>query len=612
MTAPVYTAADFLQALQSLLPRGAVWPRDPDAVQTQTLRGLVQTNVRLNARANNLVAESNPATTLELLSEWESTLGLPDPVIGLLPTIQARRGVVVSKFANYGGQSAAYFINQAALMGYAVTINNNAPFRVGQSYIGQPLGSPDWFFTWTMNIPTITMYSFRTGQSSVGEPLNYWNSLPIGVEISEIKPAHTILITNDSNINNIGVAGYLGFGLGICPAVPAGFASLAGTNIPSSDQYGNYQYTDGSIMVWIPAFYYKYGTGANGFAINIVSIKSESAYANVAAANADGYALHRAFYDNGIVQRGVFVDKYKCSNNAGIASSIKLGNPLSSAIDNNPFSGLTGAPSNIYAGAIAAAKTRGANFFSNSLFIRSALAMLALAHAQASTSTNWCAWYDASGINNFPKGCNNNALGDVNDATLTFVATGNATYTTANKTGSANVLAKTTHNGQNCGVADVNGTMWEICLGLTSDATNLYLLKTSVQMKAITAGNTLATDAWGASGIAANYNNLGATFGALTNSSTAKYFGAATQVFDASINGNAWNASGAGIPLIGGVGGTNAFGNDGLWDYKPNEMCPLVAGAWLTGSAAGVWALHLYTARGDSDSRVGFRAALYL
>jgi len=192
MAAPVYSAADFLQALQSLLPRGAVWPRDPDAVQTQALSGLVQSNVRLVQRANNLLAESNPVGAVELLYEWESTLGLPDPAIGQLPTIQARRGAVVSNFANTGGQSAAYFINQAAQIGYTITINNNAPFRVGQSYVGQPLGTQDWFFTWSINSPSNAERTFRAGQSAVGEPLNYWNNLILGIEMSEIVPAHTI------------------------------------------------------------------------------------------------------------------------------------------------------------------------------------------------------------------------------------------------------------------------------------------------------------------------------------------------------------------------------------------------------------------------------------
>lgn len=413
-------------------------------------------------------------------------------------------------------------------------------------------------------------------------------------------------------INYIGVPGGQGFGVGICPAIPAGMSVMSGTTDPASDNYGNYQFSDGSIMCWIPAFYYKYGTGSNGLAVNIVAIRSYADFVDLAHANAEGYALHRAFYDGGAIKTGVFVDKYKCSNNSGTASSIKNGNPLSCAADNNPFSGLTGAPANACYGIVAAAKTRGANFFPGSLFIRSALALLALAHAQASTSTTWCAWYHAT--NNFPKGCNSNTLSDAQDGTLTFTSTGNGTYPVANKTGSGSVLAKTTHNGQNCGVADLNGTIWEACLGVTSNGSNYYILKTAAAMKDITAGNTLATDAWGATGIAALYDDLGTTYGALwaTGANRTTYIGNAGKVFSEAINGNAWNASGAGVPLSGGIGGTNVFGNDGLWDYKPSEMCANVAGGWGDSSFTGVWALALLNVRGSSLSYVGFRSALYL
>ncbi len=412
-------------------------------------------------------------------------------------------------------------------------------------------------------------------------------------------------------VNNIGLAGQQGFGVGICPGpLPAGMAELAGTRDPASDNYGNYAYSDGSIMIWIPAFYYKIGTGTNGLALNIVDVQPFSAYADVAAANAAGYALHRAFYDGGAIQPGMFVDKYICSNNGGIASSIKNGNPLSSNAAHNPFSGLNGAPANIYGGAIDAAKTRGANFFCNSLFIHKALSMLSLAHGQAATAATWCAWYDAAGITNYPKGCNNNALGDNDDASIAYISDG---YSNAAKTGSANLFARTTHNGQNCGVADLNGCMWEICPGITSDATNYYILNTAARMRDLTSGNTLATDIWGAAGIAALYTSLGATYGALwaTGANRAVPLGSASaQTLSEATSGNAWAGTGAGVPLV--TGGANLYGNDYLWDYKPNEMCPIAGGGWDAGSYAGVWALNLGGVRGDSAASVGFRAALYL
>jgi hypothetical protein len=409
--------------------------------------------------------------------------------------------------------------------------------------------------------------------------------------------------------NLIGTPGAAGFGVGVCPSPPPGMVELAGCRESLSDNYGNYLYQDGSVMVWVPAFYYKWGTGANGVALNDVSIAALSAYANEAAANTAGFALHRAFKDGGANKTGFFVDKYLCSNNDGTASSLRWGNPLSSNAAHNQFSSLDGAPANFYYGAIAAAKTRGQDFFCSSRFIFAALALLSYAHAKASSATTYCAWYDAT--NNFLKGCNNNALGDAQDGTLTFVSDG---YSTACKTGSASVLAKTTHNGQKSGVADLNGCMWEITPGLATDAgaTTYYILKTSAAMKNVTGGNTLATDLWGATGLAALYDSLGATYEAAVVANAWKYYGSASQVFSEATSGNAWNWAGAGCPKSAGVGGTNIFGNDGFYDARPADLCPVSGGYWAYSSLAGVWALALDGVRGTSNVVVGFRAALYL
>ena len=415
-------------------------------------------------------------------------------------------------------------------------------------------------------------------------------------------------------VNHIGVAGQQGFGVGIAPEVPAGFAKLYGTEDPASENYGNYQYSDGSVMVYIPAFYYRYGTGSNGGAINVVDIKPFSHWASVADANAAGYALHRAFYNGGSIRQGVFVDKYLASNNGGVASSLKNGVVITSAqrgsLTTATFASLTGAPSNNLAGAIAAAKTRGSRFFCNTRFIRGALALLANAHGSAATGTTYCAWYSA-GSTNFPKGCNNNALGDTNDGAIAFVDDGNGTYA-CGKTGSANFMARTTHNGQLCGIADLNGVVWETELGLTSNGTNFYVLKTAADVATITGGTTLATDAWGATGLAALYDSIGATYESLTNSASNKVFGNAAQVLSAATSGTAWGFAGLGIPLVGGVGGSNQFGNDYLYDARTTDLCVLSGGLWDGGSVAGVWALNLNSSRAYSGGNVGLRAASYL
>lgn len=446
---------------------------------------------------------------------------------------------------------------------------------------------------------------FDNFQAPGNQPANFPFGLRIGSGYS-------------GGINDIGIAGQRGFGVGICPGpLPAGMGAAAGYNDPASDNYGNYQYSDGSVMVWVPAFYYKVGTGTNGLTLNTVDVKPFSAYADVAAANAAGYALHRAFYDGGAIQLGFFFDKYITSNNNGVASSLKNGIVLTSgqrgSLSTAVYSALTGAPANNLGGSFAAAKTRGSNFFAASRFQRAALALLSLAHAQNSTSTTYCAWYHAT--NNFPKGNNNNALGDAQDSAILYVADGNGTYPGCGKTGSANLFARTTHNGQNSGIADLNGLVWEFSPGLTSDGTNLYLLNTSVSMKSLTGGNTLATDAFGATGLAANYTSIGATYQSLTKTNGWLLTGNSTaQVLSAATSGNDWFLTGFGVPITGGTGGSNAFGNDGVYQPAawPNELAPLSGGDWGGSAGAGVWSLHLGDARTGSHNGFGFRSALYL
>ena len=402
----------------------------------------------------------------------------------------------------------------------------------------------------------------------------------------------------------IGTAGTQGFGVGSYNGtLPSGFSALTGSADKTSANYGNYQYTDGSIMCWIPAFYYSLSG-------NTITIKGLDTYATESAANAAGYALHRAFYNGGSVKTGFFVDKYLCSNKSSIASSVVNGNPLSSAAAHNPFAGLTGTPANDLSGAYAAVKTRGTAFFPMSVFIHGALAMLSVAHGQAASADTYCAWYDSNGVINFPKGCTNDALKDVNDTSVTFTTDG---YLNCAKTGSGSNLAKTAHNGQTCGVVDLNGLIYEVVIGFASNGTNYYMLKTACDISTLTGANSGSTGAWGATSYSANYDDMGTSFGTLTGSSGA-YFGNSTnQVLDGATSGAAWQQTGAGVPKLNGTGetGTNLFGLDYLGEAKPNAMCPVVGGSWGIGADAGVWALDLYGSRSGWYTDYGVRAALY-
>ncbi|SIT43655.1 conserved hypothetical protein [Paraburkholderia piptadeniae] len=194
MLAPILTDADFLTVLQALMPRGRVWPRDADAVQTKTLAGCAPTFTRLTARANQLLVDGFPASTYELLPEWESSLGLPDPCAGAAPTIAQRQQQVVARFANSGGQSIEYFIEFAANLGYAITIEQYTQARAGILKAGDPCCGYDWNFAWKITAPLNTVIRAVAGAMAAGDPLAAWGNAVLECEVNAVKPAHTIPI----------------------------------------------------------------------------------------------------------------------------------------------------------------------------------------------------------------------------------------------------------------------------------------------------------------------------------------------------------------------------------------------------------------------------------
>jgi len=309
-----------------------------------------------------------------------------------------------------------------------------------------------------------------------GEPVFDYEAGKLFVSMGE---GDNLVPVDGVHVNDIGTTGGIGFGVGICPTnlIPTNMSAMAGTYELMNDNYGNYQYQDGSIVCYVPIHWMKVGTGSNGFGVNEISVMKYSTYADETAANAAGYFLPRCFIDGGTTHLGYFVDKYQSSKNAWgtghIASSIKNGLPLSTYSAHNPISELTACTGNYYYEAITAAHARdgvdgavngSTAWFCCSRFIYVNLAMLATAHGQAAQATPNCAWYDGTGVTNFPKGCNDNALGDVNDGTISYLTDG---YSNCGLTGSGTPFAKTTHNGQNCGVADLNGNMYEISTGVT-------------------------------------------------------------------------------------------------------------------------------------------------
>lgn len=427
-------------------------------------------------------------------------------------------------------------------------------------------------------------------------------------------------------------AGSQGYGVAPCPGDISllGLTELAGTNdittAMTTGHYGNYmQIATGAIMFWRPKFFYRVGHPDSPnyaeYGENAIDTVGTDVFSTEAEANLAGYKMPRAFKDGGFEKDGYFEDKYinsqmntdsnKCTS---VAGEIPISLTPSATYTNS--SGMTGC-TGIVADAVTLAKARGAGYACNTSFAWSVHAIISIAHAQASTSDTYCAWYDATGTTNFPKGCNDNALGDTNDATVAYAGSGESNKP---KCGATSNFNKTTDNGQACGCADLNGSLYEMVIGITNYGTsatsstaiatnNIYILKDTVAVKDLTGGWDGTNDVWG------NTTHLDTLYDTFTSPATI-----ATAVLERF--GNGANGVFADDERVVGFipkndsatssTGTNQFGTDLYYKYNIQNITTKCGGVWGDAANAGVFYRNFSNSRTSDFPNNGFRSIAYL
>lgn len=409
-----------------------------------------------------------------------------------------------------------------------------------------------------------------------------------------------MLLGGKKSKSTIGKAGQQGFGVGVYGGSPSdlkamGLAPMEGCGNPSSDNYGNYVHTNGSVMAFIPAFAIRIGNasaplyskyGADTIEIGDVELNGK-----------DGWAIPRGFYDGGKLHQGFFIDKYLCSKDSTGTLAVSVKNKDAIAL-NTYFS-----PSNLlpngygeFSDAIELSRARGEHYSLVSCYQWAVISLITQAHAQAAAGTEACAWHDASGQKNYPKGNNNNGS-DVDDNTITFTAAGSGSYTLVRKTGSAVPLAKTTHNGQVSGICDVNSNMLQPVLGWGNPTRDTFLLaKLSVKMHDFTRGNIT------------NY----AFFDVEDNSyGNGSYYWQKGKALYQDTQGSGWAMNGVLPKTIAGTSADAMYGKDKVvLDFNNNSVLT-VAGHFGTGSDGGSWARYGDYTWSSSLGYASFRAAAY-
>jgi len=145
---------------------------------------------RLEARVIALIREAVPGLCDELLSDFESMLGLPEVCMPPVQLKGERQANVHAKYTSkYTGLSEQFYIDYAANMGITITIDYQGgvgtPFRTGGAStpdvtrVSERLWSVATFYIWRVNV-------------AMTEP--HFDSLVCMFE--KLKPAHTVVVFN--------------------------------------------------------------------------------------------------------------------------------------------------------------------------------------------------------------------------------------------------------------------------------------------------------------------------------------------------------------------------------------------------------------------------------
>jgi len=169
-----------------LLPKGPLW-RAP--LLLQLVRPVSDALARVDARVLDLLRESDPRTTVEMLEDWELALGLPDPCMALSSTVFQRRADAVRKFLGNASMTPRFYIELLRRMGFDVMIVEFACATFAHP-LDVPLTPEEAVHTWSVVAPVDSVVDRRVGDA-LGAPFRAWGNERLECVIERLAPAHT-------------------------------------------------------------------------------------------------------------------------------------------------------------------------------------------------------------------------------------------------------------------------------------------------------------------------------------------------------------------------------------------------------------------------------------
>lgn len=190
------SALSYLAQLQALLPTGAAWTREPDAVLTRLLHAEADEFTRIDMRMEQSRDEADPRTAYEMLEDWERLLGLPDGCTALATSIAARQAACWRKLAFQAGQTKAFYIELAASIGSEIEIHEFDPeVDDYDASLTALIAGGKYRFVWRVHVLNAGDFTvFRFGDPFGGRFVDGDSAIDLECILNAAKPAHTHVV----------------------------------------------------------------------------------------------------------------------------------------------------------------------------------------------------------------------------------------------------------------------------------------------------------------------------------------------------------------------------------------------------------------------------------
>ena len=204
----------FKNALTKLLPIGYAWEK----IKSHSLfDGIAVEFSRVYGRIRDLlIREMDITKTDELLTDYETMVGIPDECTDINTMSQVeRRAAVLERLSRVGSLSKEFYERIGDVIGFDITVEDANPFLTGYSRVGDALHNSDrirdvftvgdhtvgqqlrvygWRYYFIVTVPISESSFFRVGENAVGDPLRTFGNQVVQCTIRKLKPAHTGVI----------------------------------------------------------------------------------------------------------------------------------------------------------------------------------------------------------------------------------------------------------------------------------------------------------------------------------------------------------------------------------------------------------------------------------